>query len=161
MADFAIDDVELRRAAERDAPGITRLVAAAYGHYRARIGRTPIPMRTDQAAAIRDHEVWVLAGRDRLVGVLELVTHHDHLVIENVAVTPVLQGRGLGARLLDHVETRARELGIAEIRLYTNERFVENLAIYARRGYRETHRTPTGQTALVHMTKRLEDGPAV
>jgi GNAT superfamily N-acetyltransferase len=155
-------EFELRRAVAADAAAVTRLVRDAYQGYEVRIGRTPIPMLTDQAVAIREHEVWVLAGPadaegaepGSLAGVLELVPLGDHLLVESVAVAPQHQGRGFGSRLLGLIEQRADELGVPEIRLYTNERFVENLAMYAGRGYRETHRTPLGRTSLVHLTKQ-------
>jgi hypothetical protein len=146
---------DLRRARSGDAPAIVALVDAAYEPYVSRIGRQPIPMRTDHAAAIRDDEVWVLDEGGELRGVLHLVIGDDHLLIHNVAVSPPVQGRGLGSRLLDHAERRARQLGRPEVRLYTNERYVENLAIYAARGYDETHRTPLSGTALVHMRKAI------
>ncbi|HEX2141369.1 MAG TPA: GNAT family N-acetyltransferase [Candidatus Limnocylindria bacterium] len=150
--------ITLRPAAEADAPAVKRLVDDAYGHYQARIGRRPMPMLMDQAAAIRDREVWVLADDGRVVGVIDLQPDLDHVLIVNVAVDPQHQGRGLGSRLLVHAEQRARELNLPEVRLYTNERFVENLALYGRRGYRETHRVPAGTTAVVHMRKRLDGG---
>jgi ribosomal protein S18 acetylase RimI-like enzyme len=51
-------------------------------------------------------------------------------------VAPAFQGRGLGRRLMAQAEQLARELGRAEIRLYTNARFTENVALYQRLGYR-------------------------
>ena len=57
-----------------------------------------------------------------------------------MAVQPAAQGRGIGARLLARAEDHARDLGLSEIRLYTNEAMTENLAYYVRHGYAETHR---------------------
>src|ERR1035441_10801987 len=64
----------------------------------------------------------------------------DHLLVENIAVRPAAQGRGAGSQLLALAEEQARELGYAEIRLYTHEAMTENIAYYPRRGYAETHR---------------------
>jgi ribosomal protein S18 acetylase RimI-like enzyme len=144
----------LRRATAADVRGITTIVDAAYGHYRERIGRLPKPMTADHAAAVRDHEVWVL-DRGETIAVLELIDHVDRLFIENVAVQPQYQGMGLGRRLLDHAESVARARARPEIRLETNERFVENLAIYRARGFEEVGRTPRGGTAVVELRKRL------
>lgn len=151
------DRVVLRRATNEDAAAIAELVAAAYGHYVERIGRLPKPMRADQLAAVRDHLVWILADAStgELAGVLELIEASDHLFVENVAVGPQRQGRGLGRRLLDLAEHEARSRGFDEIRLETNERLVENLAIYAHRGYRETGRAPYLGTGVVQLTKTL------
>ena len=82
----------------------------------------------------------------------------ESFFIENVAVAPSRQGAGLGRQLLDLAESEARRRGYAEIGLETNERFVENLAIYARRGYIETGRTLVGGTVVIQLAKRLEPG---
>jgi GNAT superfamily N-acetyltransferase len=153
--------IAVRRARESDAAAITSLVAAAYGGYVALIDRLPLPMAADQAVAIRDHEVWVLEEDGALGGVLEVIRMADHLWIENVAVAPERQGRGLGRRLLDHAEALAGDAGYPEIRLETNERFSANLAMYAARGYRETGRVPYLGTDRVQLAKRIapDDGP--
>jgi ribosomal protein S18 acetylase RimI-like enzyme len=90
-----------------------------------------------------------------IVGVIDLVPADDHLWVENVAIAPAWQHRGLGRRLLRHAEERALGLGYDEIRLLTNERYTQNIAMYGRYGYRETHRTPYLGTDLVHFRKQL------
>jgi GNAT superfamily N-acetyltransferase len=146
----------LRRADDRDVDAIRDLVAAAYEDYAPLLGRTPIPMLADHAAAVREHDVWVLDGDGVIVGVLELVVRADHLWIENVAIAPERQGRGLGRRLLAHAEDEARRRGLAEIGLLTNERYIDNIAMYQRHGYRETHREPHLGTDLVYFRKPIE-----
>jgi GNAT superfamily N-acetyltransferase len=66
--------------------------------------------------------------------------HPDHLLVENIAVRPAAQGRGVGRVLLARAEELAAELGYGEVRLYTHETMTENIAYYPRRGYTETHR---------------------
>jgi ribosomal protein S18 acetylase RimI-like enzyme len=134
------------------------LVSAAYSHYIPLIGRTPIPMLTDYVEAVRAHDVWVIDDGGAIVGVLELDPRPDHLSLENVAVFPAQQGRGLGSLLLDQAEAVARERGLPEIRLMTNERYVTNIAMYERRGYVETHRQPHLGTDLVYFTKAVDLG---
>ncbi len=149
----------LRRAGEPDATGVNDLVSAAYSHYAPLIGRTPIPMLTDYAEAIQARDVWVLVDGAAIVGVLDLEARPDHLWLENVAVLPARQGRGLGKRLLEHAEAVARERGLPEIRLLTNELYAANIAMYERYGYVETHRLPHLGTDLVHFVKAIERGP--
>jgi GNAT superfamily N-acetyltransferase len=146
----------LRRATAADATAIAALVDAAYRGYLPLLGRTPKPMLTDFAAAIAAHDVWVLDDGGRIVAVLELVARSDHLWIDNVAVDPAAQGRGLGRRLLAFAEDEARRLGLPALRLLTNERYVANIAMYERYGYRETHREPYRGSDLVHFRKALE-----
>lgn len=147
----------LRRARPDDADAVREVVHAAYGAYGALLGRTPFPMLTDQAAAIRDHEVWVLEDDGLIVGVIDLIPRDDHLWVDNVAIHPDRQGHGHGRRLLAHAEDRARDHGLATMGLLTNERYAANLAMYTRYGYRETHREPREGTDLVHFRKPLTD----
>ena len=76
----------------------------------------------------------------RLVGFAILIAQPGYLLLENVAVLPAAQGRGVGARLLGLAEEHARGLGLAEVRLYTNEAMTENIAYYTRHGYAEIRR---------------------
>jgi GNAT superfamily N-acetyltransferase len=146
----------LRRAGDADATAITELVAAAYRHYEPLIGRTPLPMLVHYAEAVREHEIWILEADGELVGVIELEPRPDQLWVENVAVMPAWQGRGLGRRLLHHAEDEARRHGIGALGLLTNERYLDNIAMYTRHGYRETHRVPHRGTDLVYFRKELD-----
>ncbi len=148
--------LDLRPARPSDAPAVAALVRAAYAKYVSRISREPKPMTADYEAVIRDHQVWVLDGAEGLIAVLELIPGRDHLLVENVAVRPTHQGRGLGRKLLAFAEAEARRQGFAEVRLYTNERFVENIVFYSRIGYRETGRHAYKGSALVFMSKRVD-----
>ncbi len=114
-------------------------------------------MLVDYADAVRDHEIWVVEGDGALMGVIELVPHDDQLWVENVAIAPAWQRQGLGRLLLHHAETEARARGDREMGLLTTERYVDNIAMYKRYGYRETHREPFKGTDLVYFRKRLED----
>jgi GNAT superfamily N-acetyltransferase len=145
----------LRRAGDADAAAIAALVDAAYVDYTPLLGRTPFPMLADYRVAVRDHEVWVLAETGRIAGVIELVAHDDHLWVENVAIAPDQQGRGCGRRLLAFAEDRAHQLGLPEMGLLTNERYLDNIAMYTRHGYRETHREPHQGTDLIYFRKAL------
>ena len=135
---------------------ITALVHDAYVGSVALLGRQPMPMTVDYAEAVALHEVWVLDEGDRLSGVLELIAKPDVMWIENVAVAPDRQGRGLGRRLLAHAEAQARERGLTAMGLLTNRRYVENIAMYQRHGYRETARAPRGGADVVTFRKVLE-----
>lgn len=147
--------MHFRRATQDDVTPIEKLVSCAYGKYVERIGRKPKPMSADYTIAVAQHQVWVVVSEDGLGAVLELVPHADHLLIENVAVDPKRQGTGLGGALLRFAEDQARRQGLSEVRLYTNALFTENLAIYRKAGYRETHREPIGAGQAVHMCKSV------
>jgi GNAT superfamily N-acetyltransferase len=84
------------------------LVRASYSKYVGRIGKQPAPMLEDYAALIRAGEVWVLAEGGEVLGVLVIRPAEDHLFVDNVAVAPGHQGRGLGRELVAFAEARAR-----------------------------------------------------
>lgn len=115
------------------------IVAAAYGVYVERIGRRPAPMDDDYDERLRDGRLYV-ADDGSVAGLIVLVPASDHLLVENVAVHPARQGEGIGRALLTYAEEYARELGLPELQLYTNAAMTENLAFYARLGYREVDR---------------------
>lgn len=150
----------LRRAVDADAELIAALVREAYAKWVRVIGREPKPMRADYSVAVREHLVWVLEDRGRVAAVLEMIPAADHLLLENVAVAPAFQGQGIGRRLMDFAERAARDLNLLEVRLYTNERFTSNIALYERLGYVETNREPLGGAAIVFMHKTLESPKA-
>jgi len=84
-----------------------------------------------------------------------MIPETGHLLIENVAVSPAFQNRGLGRKMLSHAEDVAAALGYAEIRLYTNKRFVENIRLYAGLGYAIDREEELKGGSVVHMSKRL------
>jgi hypothetical protein len=47
------------------------------------------------------------------------------------------------------------QAGYRSLRLYTNERFEDNIRLYRRLGYQETRREPLLGSTVVHMTKAL------
>jgi ribosomal protein S18 acetylase RimI-like enzyme len=145
----------LRPAEAADDSRLQVVAEAAYEGYVDRIGRAPAPMTADYTAAVRHGQVWVAEEHDEVVGLLVLVARPDHLLLENIAVLPSAQGRGIGARLLTLAEDRARQLQLGEIRLYTNEAMTENLAYYPRHGYVETHRAEQDGFRRVFFSRRL------
>jgi ribosomal protein S18 acetylase RimI-like enzyme len=98
-------------------------------------------MTADYGYAVRSGQAWVAVEHGQVVGFVVLGPQPGHLLLENVAVLPAAQGRGIGARLLALAEEQARGLGLSEMQLYTNEAMTENLALLrARRGYLEARR---------------------
>jgi N-acetylglutamate synthase-like GNAT family acetyltransferase len=130
----------IRRATISDLAAIRQLITAAYEKYIERIGRPPAPMTADYAATLEHSRVWVLESDNVIVGALVTEDHGDYLLLETIAVAPATQGSGYGRLLLDRAERDAAELGLTEVRLYTNEAMTENLTFYPRHGYRETGR---------------------
>ncbi len=146
----------LRPAHPEDAEALSALIDAAYGHYVARIGKPPGPMLENYAQIIIEHEAWVVPGEPGdLAAALVLVPADGHLLVQNVAVAPVQQGRGIGRALLEFAASRAAQLGVPEMRLYTHEKMTENIALYTRLGWEETHRAVEDGFARVFFRKAI------
>jgi ribosomal protein S18 acetylase RimI-like enzyme len=94
----------------------------------------------DYDALVTARDVTVVVEDGTIVGAIVLRPQPEGLLVENVAVLPAAQGRGIGRQLMAFAEERARELGLAKLRLYTNERMTENLAFYPALGYVEVGR---------------------
>src|SRR5689334_14656556 len=106
-----MSDVKLRRATAADVAGVRACVEHAYARYEGRLPRPPKPVLADYEVVIRETDTWLLETSDSLcVGVLVLVPEADHLLLENIAVEPGWQGRGLGRRLLELAESECRRL---------------------------------------------------
>ena len=145
----------IRRATTADLAGIRQLIADSYEKYIERIGRPPAPMTADYAATLEHARMWVLEVGGAIVGALVTEDRGDHLLLETIAVAPGAQRSGYGRLLLDRAERDAAELGLPEVRLYTNEAMAENLTFYPRHGYRETGRAVQDGFRRVYFSKAL------
>ncbi|WP_031075588.1 GNAT family N-acetyltransferase [Streptomyces sp. NRRL S-118] len=146
-----MSDPEPRPATAADVPAVKAVTDAAYHHYIERIGLVPAPMEADHAADVAAGKVFVTG--DPVVGLVVVRTEADHLYLDNIAVHPDAQGTGLGRRLLAFVESRARRLGLPEVRLLTNALMWENRAMYERYGYEVVERRKDGAYDRVHYRK--------
>jgi len=146
----------LRRAVADDAAAVRVLTREAYAKWVTVIGREPLPMRADYDEAVRRHRIDLAFLDGGLAALIETIDKGDHLVIENVAVAPAFQGRGLGRHLLMHAEQVARELGYAEVRLYTNKMFEANVRLYLAVGYRIDREDTSSLGITVYMSKPIQ-----
>ncbi|WP_415768056.1 GNAT family N-acetyltransferase [Pseudomonas sp. LB3P38] len=145
----------IRPATLEDIAQIEAIVEAAYSPYIERIGRKPAPMLEDYASQVLARRVHVLAHVQTLSGFVVLIDTEEYLLLDNIAVNPAVKGQGYGGQLLDFAERHALDAGYPTIRLYTNEAMSENIALYTRRGYVETHRVEENGLRRVHMSKSL------
>ncbi len=108
------------------------------------------PERTKER--IDEGESWVALMGDRIVGTITWYApgigdddfYYDQVGIAHFgqfAVEPELQGTGLGRKLLDLVEIRAKECGATHLALDTSEDAHHLLAVYDRWGYKFVQHT--------------------
>jgi len=152
----ASEIVKLVQASHADAAAIRKLTRDAYAKWVPLIGREPKPMTADYAEAVRKHRFDLLYADGALAALIETIKGPDHLLIENIAVSPSWQGKGYGRLLMAHAETLAAASSFREIRLYTNKLFAENVQLYDKLGYRVDREEAMNGGVAVHMSKRLK-----
>jgi ribosomal protein S18 acetylase RimI-like enzyme len=144
----------VRAAVAADVPAVEAVTDAAYRPYIERIGVVPQPMEADHAANVAAGKVFVTG--EPVHGLVVIEARPGHLFLDSIAVHPDAHGTGVGRRLLHFVDARARELGLGEIRLYTNALMWENQKIYPKYGYEVVERRVDGPYDRIHYRKRLD-----
>ena len=127
-------------ATAADAVAIRAPIRGAYAKYVPRIGREPAPMQADALSLIASGGISVLRFGQSVIGSVRLSEENDALEINELVVKPTAHGRGLGRMLMDYAEQMARSRELRALTLYTNEKMVENIAIYQRLGFAEIDR---------------------
>jgi N-acetylglutamate synthase-like GNAT family acetyltransferase len=152
---YGPDVISVRPAVGGDAAVATSLVRAAYQRYVSRIGRLPAPVEADYEEIARSGHMWIAEDDGEVVGLIVLEDASDYLLLDNVAVSPVAQGSGVGSQLLAFAEEEAVRRGFDQVRLYTNAAMAEKVHYYLRKGYIETHRARQAGFQRVFFEKRL------
>lgn len=123
---------------------------------------------------LKDAECWVGLLDERIVATIAYYSpsrsggcfwydRPDVATFGQFAVEPTLQRRGIGERLIEVVERRAREDGAAELGLDTAEPAEHLIRYYTRLGYRHVGHTQWDVTNYrsVIMSKSLSDSTAL
>jgi len=122
------------------------------------LGTVPKPAIENYGPRIERGEVWILEIEGEPTGIAVLEENTEYLLIYSIAVRPEAQRKGYGRALLDFADRRAIELGLCEVRLYTNEQMERNLRLYRQHGFIEVGKRPhpsrPGQV-LVDMLRKL------
>lgn len=146
------DFTNIIAATPEDAPALKGLLEAAYRGDSARQGwNHEADILDDERIGAEELEallanpaVTILTAQDgdRLIGCVAVTRKDDTLgYLGMLCVLPTLQSSGLGRRLLDAAEHRARTLGIAAMEMTVIDSRAELIAWYVRRGYALTGET--------------------
>ncbi|MBJ7537449.1 GNAT family N-acetyltransferase [Marinomonas transparens] len=149
--------MNINRAGTAHLKGIEDCVKQAYCHYEQRLGCLPAPMRENYAQVLEEKSVFVALeeGIKDVLGVLVLAQTPEGFLLDNIAVAPKAQGRGVGKRLLALAEQQALAAGFTSIYLYTNVKMQENRDLYQRMGYQEYDLRNEQGLSRVYLRKSL------
>jgi len=139
---------------------LTDLLHRAYARL-AQMGLRFVATHQDVAVTIErcaTAETWVGELDGRLVATVGLITpdtpstvdwysRPDVAHIHQFAVSPELQGKGVGSSLMSLVEERAARLGATELAMDTSEQATHLIAWYGKRGYRQVSSIDWGERA--------------
>lgn len=145
----------LRPAEAKDLSFIRACAQAAYAPYVQRMSQRPAPMDADFEDAIEKAQCFLLEEKKRPLGYAIWFPKDDAFFIENIAIAPVEQGRGLGIVLMNLAEQAAQERELTLLRLYTNVKMVENIAFYTRLGFIENERRKENGFHRAYFEKQL------
>lgn len=133
--------IRIRPAQGADVEAVRACAHDAYEQYIAAIGHKPAPMTADYAGLIASGHVHVATdAQSDVLGFIVFYPDGSDMMLENIAVHSEATGRGIGKRLIGFCESSAKQSGLNAVRLYTNEKMIENLSIYPHLGYREIER---------------------
>ncbi|MEO0546044.1 MAG: GNAT family N-acetyltransferase [Pseudomonadota bacterium] len=149
----------MRAAVQADLVRIEDCAEAAYARYIERIGRRPAPMDADFKSQIGAGLVEIVQADGEWAGycvsTLRLDEKPKTLFVENTALMPAFQGRGLARLLFEALERKALRAEAGTITLYTNAAMHENLALYPKLGFEVTDRRKEAGFDRVYFQKTL------
>lgn len=145
----------IRRATDKDAEAVSRVIIAALRETNARDYTPDIIARVEQSFSppamlefFRRRQVFVAVIGERLVGTASL----DGETVRSMFVDPLLQGHGIGRRLMLEVEQAARADGVATLTVPSS---VTAEAFYARLGFRPIRDSYHGDERTIIMGRSL------
>ncbi|MFE9903551.1 GNAT family N-acetyltransferase [Streptomyces achromogenes] len=141
-----------RDATDADVDALVALVESAYRGDSSRAGWTTEAdildgQRTDPEGVLEvikspDSQLLTAELDGRLVACCQLEHRGDHAYFGMFAVSPALQGGGVGKAVLAEAERRCRQTwGVGEMHMTVISVRADLIAWYERRGYRRTGRT--------------------
>lgn len=155
QTDAPRNGLTIRRAIADDGDSVKTIVDAAYSMYIERLGMLPNAMRSDYGALAESGDLYVLCDEQTILGAVLLTQKDDSIMVSNLVVHPDDQGKGYGRELMLFAESLAHELRLGAITLFTNELMHENIRLYSKTGFIETHRKTEGDFNRVYFRKSL------
>ncbi|GAA2340705.1 GNAT family N-acetyltransferase [Streptomyces kunmingensis] len=145
----ATDGLSFREATEADVDALVALIESAYRGDDSRAGWTTEAdilqgQRTDPQGVLdvieaADSRLLTVERDGTVVACCQLEHRGDHAYFGMFAVSPALQGAGLGKVIIAEAERTARETwGVREMHMTVISVREELIAFYERRGYRRT-----------------------
>lgn len=129
----------VRLAVEDDSDAIANLLYQAFLPFRSDYTSGAFEYTTANADIVRgrfsEGPIWLAVDGDEPLGTVSGLPEPDRFYIRSMAVKPSAQGRGVGQRLLEELETHARERGFRKLYLYTTFVLPAARPLYEKNGF--------------------------
>jgi GNAT superfamily N-acetyltransferase len=138
--EFSLDSVTIRAATPDDVPALVAMVNAAYRQSEGDV--FPTSERVDRTDAMQHLPRIVVAEVDgAIAGSIDIELSGEAAHFGMLATDVDMQGRGIGSRLVDYAEERARAAGHAVMRIEVVKEG-GRVPWYEGKGYRVIRETP-------------------
>lgn len=145
----------IRSALAGDIPILRSIAEDAYGPYVSLIGRRPIPMDADFKNHIEAQEIYVAELDLQVAGFIVTYEKETSQFIENIAVSPKIQGSGVGKFLMSFAKEKAQLNSKSAVTLFTNDKMTASFEFYISLGFIETERKSEHGFDRIYLEKRL------
>ena len=122
-----------REAKLEDHKIIITIAQKAYEKYVERMGKEPAPMRP---VIQKEDVVFVCEDNKQVIAFAILVKINDQIILDNIAVDPPHQKKGIGNNFIKFIEEYLMEQKVNKYQLYTNEMMFENIDWYQKIGFK-------------------------
>ena len=122
-----------RRAVAEDHEIIIAIALKAYEKYVERMSKEPAPMRP---VIQKEDVVFVCEDNKQVIAFAILVKINDQIILDNIAVDPSHQNKGIGNNFIKFIEQYLIKQKFDKYQLYTNEKMFENIDWYQKIGFK-------------------------
>ena len=122
-----------RRAVAEDHKIIIAIAQKAYEKYVERMGKEPAPMRP---VIQKEDVVFICEDNKQIIAFAILVKINDQIILDNIAVDPSHQKKGIGNNFIKFIEQYLIKKKFDKYQLYTNEKMFENIKWYQKIGFK-------------------------
>ena len=149
-----------RRAGRGDLGVLKPLYRSACDAWARSLGREPTFSKFDWLLdTVDEGAVWIAEHHSHVLGAMTLARTGDTWSIDEIAVSPLRRGRGIGNWMLARVGELAPDHGIGRLELCTARKRQDLVAWYGRSGFSIVREIPGSRyldgQVRVHMEKRL------
>jgi N-acetylglutamate synthase-like GNAT family acetyltransferase len=153
--------VQIRRATERDADEVARVLRESFAEFERLYTREGYAATTPDAEAVRarlaEGPTWIAEERGAVLGTVSAVERDGNVYVRSMAVTPVARGRRIAFQLMRQLSLFALSLHVSRLYLSTTPFLFDAIRLYESLGFRRTGEPPHDLhgTPLITLAKSL------